>query len=409
MRNTERNHSIGGWKRRSVIATVAALLWFFSRANAEAKDDYLLVEAKINGQPVKLAFDTGAETTVLFRWAAEKFGLRITNAAPDAKPLPGKVAVGATETLNLTIWTRTIRSSFPVIDIPKGIRAEIGGVVAWSNLRDNIIHIDAGTRQFEFLDTVPRPAKKWLKFPIVRDRDVLTISLPDNGDGKKYIVLDTGAENRGVALRPQKWNEWIAAHPGRARTLEGYYMPAAGLVVEEVSWADKLALGPLNLTAVSVEKSNSAEDASYGPEFVAVLGLDALKHLDLIINGNKGLLYARDKGIVIPPNHNRIGAVFAPVALDKDELLAHVLEGSPAYAGGIRNGDILLAVDGTDATKWRSDTQTNEGSHWERPAGTKTHLKLRRGTNEFETDLILKNLIGPDLKPEASESQDSPD
>ena len=92
--------------------------------------------------------------------------------------------------------------------------------------------------------------------------------------------------------------------------------------------------------------------------------------------------------------------------MESDDLHAHVLDGSPAYEAGIRDGDILLAVDAADATKWRTNTNSaSQTSRWERPPGTKTHLKLKRGDKEFETDVVLRNLIGPDVKSESQTNQ----
>jgi C-terminal processing protease CtpA/Prc len=128
--------------------------------------------------------------------------------------------------------------------------------------------------------------------------------------------------------------------------------------------------------------------------------------LDIIIDGKKGFIYIRKNGARIPPEHNRIGAVFTPETMETDNLLAHVLDGSPAYDAGISNGDILLAIDGIDARHWRTNTAVMPMTpFWQRAPGTKTHLKLKRGEKEFETDVMLRNLIGPDVNSESQTNQ----
>jgi C-terminal processing protease CtpA/Prc len=81
------------------------------------------------------------------------------------------------------------------------------------------------------------------------------------------------------------------------------------------------------------------------------LGLEALKRLDLIVDGKHGMAYLRPKQTrSVPGDHNRLGAVFVPRDDQSDDLVAHVLEGSPAFEAGIRNGDVLLSIGGRDLT-----------------------------------------------------------
>ena len=57
---------------------IATFCCFCSRS-LRADEDRLWVDATINGKPVKLVLDTGAEKSVLFRPMAERLGLRVTN------------------------------------------------------------------------------------------------------------------------------------------------------------------------------------------------------------------------------------------------------------------------------------------------------------------------------------------
>jgi C-terminal processing protease CtpA/Prc len=54
-----------------------------------------------------------------------------------------------------------------------------------------------------------------------------------------------------------------------------------------------------------------------------------------------------------------MGAVFTPPGLQGDDLVARVVDGSPAHEAGIRNADVLLRVGELDATKWRTDPAVN--------------------------------------------------
>jgi hypothetical protein len=307
-------------------------------------DDYLLVNLAINGKSLRLAFDTGASTTMLFRSSVERMGLVMTNADPAATVFPGEVRyIGWTEWCDLTLWNHNYRTNFPVIDIPGNLHAQIDGMLGWDTIRNYITRIDGKNLRFEFMETVPNETTNWFKFPLLYDAPVLTAWLPDREANKGNVVIDTGATGDDVALSPIKWIQWVANHLERGRTLDASYMPGAGIVVREICWADELHLGPLTLTNVCIEKSNVAQTGMGGSYYLASLGLEALKHFDLIIDGKHGFVYMQQNGVTTLPDHNRSGAVCTPENTETDDLTAHVLHGTPAYEAGIRDGDILLA------------------------------------------------------------------
>jgi hypothetical protein len=209
--------------------------------------------------------------------------------------------------------------------------------------------------------------------------------------------VDTGS-SCGVAFAPERWRAWRATYTNPPTTLLAGYMPGAGTVVSEESWAKELTFGPLVLTQVPVLCANVAQRAMGAPGFEASLGLAALKRLDLIIDGALGIAYLRPNSGPPPPyDHNRLGAVFAPPNAQSEYLTAFVLTGSPAYEAGIRNGDVLLKVGNLDATKWRTDRRVLPLSRfWERPPGTRLELTLKRGTEKFKATPVLRHILGPD-------------
>jgi hypothetical protein len=173
------------------------------------------------------------------------------------------------------------------------------------------------------------------------------------------------------------------------------------LVVKEEAWADKISLGPVVLTGVPVMEADVA-DITLGSlsdvQYEATLGLVALKRLDIIIDRKDDNVYVRPKKTPsIPYEHNRLGAVFVPHDSQSDDLLAHVVDGSPAYEAEIRNDDVLLKIGELDVTKWRTDPNVLPLSRfWCNPAGTKLDLTLKRGDKIFKTTAVLRNILPPD-------------
>jgi S1-C subfamily serine protease len=128
------------------------------------------------------------------------------------------------------------------------------------------------------------------------------------------------------------------------------------------------------------------------------LGLAALRSLDFIIDAKGGFAYLRPKETRPPPyGHNRLGAVFAPVDLQSEDLIARVVHGSPGWKAGIRNGDVLISIGELDVTKWRTDPAVLPlGRFWERAPGTKLELTLRRGKEMFKTEVVLRQILSPE-------------
>jgi S1-C subfamily serine protease len=168
------------------------------------------------------------------------------------------------------------------------------------------------------------------------------------------------------------------------------------MFAEEQAWAEKFSLGPLELTDVLIEEAADRIFSARLPDYAGTLGLEALKRLDLIVDGKHGIAYLRPKQTTSAPgDHNRLGAVFVPRDDQSDDLVARVLDGSPAFEGGIRNGDVLLSVGGRDVTTWRTDPGDPYNWAFESPAGTALELTVKRGDLTFKATVLLREILKP--------------
>ncbi len=353
--------------------------------------------AEINGKPVKLALDTGAAETLLFRRTATRLGLLVTEPSPSAVLRPGQVPAGRTETCSLTLFGNASRTQLRVIDLPAGVSTETEGVVGWRNVRLNVFQFDSATRNISLGKRLPRELNTWLKLSVRTNEDVLVLEIPGQRTNLGSLLIDTGID-RGVSLTSGLWREWTNSHPQRARTLAAIVRVPTGLVIREEAWADEISLGRLVLRQTPVREADPAEALAVGEGFVGVLGLAALDRLDWMIDGSNGVAYVRSATVPPAPYlHNRIGAVFTPEDLQRGtDLIAHVLPGTPAYEAGVRDGDLLQKIDNLDVTEWRTNPAVMPLSRFfEQPAGTKIILKLKRGTETVQVLVTLRDLLGP--------------
>ena len=385
--------------------------WLAALLGVAQAEDRLWVKAEINGKPVRLAFDTGASDSLLFPKTAEKLGLSFTSPPKNIQLDVGESPMGKTEECELSLGGMKIKTAFGVIEVPTMLAWDVDGVLGWKPLSKNLFRIDARVGTVESLDEVPSQVRGWVQLKILTESSVLQLEIPGPNGKSSIIFVDTGSSN-GVKLHPDKWKAWKTAHKNSPRTLDAYYAPATGLVVAEEAWAKELSFGPLTITEVPITEASKIE-AEFGartPErdkssrkelpatYEATFGLAALKRLDVILDGQVGVAHLHPRETPPPAyEHNRLGAVFTPVNLQAENLIAHVADGGPAQQGGIRDGDILLKIGKLDVTKWRTDPAVMPLTQfWTRLPGTKLELTLKRSDTTYETNVVLKTILAPD-------------
>src|SRR6266540_312129 len=377
-------NSSGSRPSTVLFSIVITCLW---AANTCA-DERLWLDGTINGKPVRVVFDTGSSQCGLLPDTAERLGLKSKPPTSAVRPGEGGL-IGMTAELYLPQWKVSSTITFETLEFPAYLgKVDLEGLYGWNQIRSNICAIDAEALTVKLLDRVPEEATAWTKFIVVERAPTLSLALP----GQLWtIAVDTGAPD-GVALVSQKWREWKAANTNAPLTLWAAYSPPSGAAVCEVSWAKELSLGPLTLSGVPVRQANLIESAHGQP----IVGLAALKRLDFIIDGKRGVAYLRPKRTPPPPYpHNRLGAEFMPRHWQADDLVAQVVDGSPAQVAGIRNGDILLKVGDRDVTNWRKAGRGPPERSCELPAGTKLDLTLKRGEETLKVSVVLRDILLP--------------
>ena len=287
-------------------------------------------------------------------------------------------------------------NTFAVLDVPAGLLADCDGLVGWGPLRTNFFVFDAvsSNAKMDAAGQSPTPTSAWQQLPLRNDSRMLVLDIPGQPGQPGGVLIDTGASG-GVKLSPARWREWRTAHADAPTTMDAYYTPGIGLVVKEEAWAKDLILGPLTLSNVPVQEA--AVDVLLISGYEATLGMAALKRQNVVVDGKNGVAYfSRITLPARPYAHNRLGAVFVPSDMQHEPLEAHVAKGSPAETAGIRNGDVLLKIDALDVTKWRTDPAVMPmAKFWQRPAGTKFTLALKRGDKEFAVAVTLRDILGP--------------
>ncbi|MEO8427330.1 MAG: PDZ domain-containing protein [Verrucomicrobiota bacterium] len=362
--------------------------------NGDTDPDRLWCKVTINGFPARMQFDTGASEAVLFSNKLARFHLHFVSLPEAERQRYPPIVSGKTEPCDLGLGNETNKAEFFVCnDPPEYLPAEDtgDGVVGWSNLRSNAIALNVGTSGLTILPHLPADIAGYIPFSIDTNATVLTLTRTLNTKRGIRILVDTGA-SLGLRLPPAKWKQWKEAHPTQPVTV-GAFWGQRGTEVSEQGWTDKYTIGPLIWSEIVCICDRGVDEI-----YDARLGIDALKHLEILLDAQRGLAYLRQRepGRHLSRRHNRLGALFMPNP-ESGALTAHVASPSPAEEADIQPGDRLTKINELDTTRWLTDPGILPlGRFWQQPAGTQLTLTLQRDEQTVTKTVTLKNILPPD-------------
>ena len=323
---------------------------------------------------------------------------------------------GTVQSGDLTVWNRTAHVSFSLF-APHHFSQD-AGLLPWNVFSKDIMQIDAADGRAWLLKQLPPDVASWTSFRIESVFGSylipLNIQVPRAGGGTWDVDIDTG-DPRGISLSPADWKTWKAAHPQAPLTYsdvtEQSYFGGPEFAIAEQSWARQFSLGPLEFADTQIEADHmflSSLANTFGKSHL-MIGFQALRQYDVIVDGVHGFIYFHPKKtspVVLP--HNRLGAVFIPHGFGtkisspemkkigtNTSLEARVATNTPAYEAGIRDGDVLLGIEGYNGPTSGGDAMAKLLACFSAPAGSKIVFNLKRGNKPFAATAFLQNILPP--------------
>ena len=174
--------------------------------------------------------------------------------------------------------------------------------------------------------------------------------------------------------------------------------PVVGLTIDKEKWIHEINFGEVPFHGIPAKMGMEAYSWLMKEGIDGIVGMWGLSCYTWIVDGPSGKIYFKQNDLLRVPGqykYNRLGAVFVPEDIQTtNSLIAHVIEGGPAYTAGIRDGDVLLNIGALDATKWRTNPDVMPLSRfWEKPAGTKIDLVLMRSGEKIEITVTLEEIF----------------
>jgi hypothetical protein len=261
-------------------------------ATSDLSTRIVFPQASLNGQPVRAVLDTGSSQSVqLTTQEARRLGLRFT---PTPNPAATAPFVGLTAPAELTLGAVNVTAQMTTFSLPG---SNAGLLVGWPAVKDNMLLFMGAlhTVAIVTMDDVQVPdTTGWLKVKTSSTTTgvlILEMPFPDGTTGN--VMVDTG-DPYGAALPTARWVEWCGSHHLAFLPITVHMQGPAGASEDLETQADNFSLGALTLTNVPLRSLDDDEAkaiaARYG-HLDGVLGLGALRRMDLVVDGKHGVAY----------------------------------------------------------------------------------------------------------------------
>jgi hypothetical protein len=218
------------------------LLVLFCPTSVLPSGDRLTLNAKINGESIRLAFDTGMPIPLtILTPTARRLSLK-TEERNGRKYAFFTIYIAGHEVVNAQAL---VTDSIPFPDID--------GVVGWPALLGNIWRIQWGNMSLSIMSSIPKEIFSWKTLKLDTQSSTAAAFLSENSGGLVY--LDTG-HTGGIALSESRWKNLVQENPHLPRTIKSGYLPAAGGIFStQLTLVNSFRLGFFEIPCVMIEKN----------------------------------------------------------------------------------------------------------------------------------------------------------
>ena len=367
------------------LCVLISLLAFPWSSPAHAEEHRLATDGRINSRPARLVLDTGLSFPLAVpKRAMPKFDLAMDDRSVDASAT--SVIAGFSKPVRIELAPAFVAEDavFAILeDGPEVIDWDMDAIIGWPGMSGNQLHYSLRKAIVLLGDHIKLDMPGWSAFPMM-DSNVLVFDAGSKNT-KLPVLIDTGWSG-GVQLSAPLWKAWRAQNGDRPHTFVGSFSPASGFQVMEQVFARQIQIGNATFRNVMVSEAPSKEANGSIPP-AASLGLAAFANHELLIDGlSRTVHVAPADATAVLPNYNRLGATFMP-----GTMAAKVAPESPASAADIKDGDVLVEIDGLAPADYAAKLTTH--SAWEQPAGTVVTLTLERAGQRISRRTVLENFL----------------
>jgi PDZ domain/Aspartyl protease len=353
----------------------------------------ILVRARVDSFPDSLnfIFDTGCGSLSLDSSTAARFRLQPHTSNLYIRGIGGKIPQRLIDGMSLSVGGLTLDSLTMEVsdyDVLSSVYGEkIDGIIGNTFFARYLVGVDYDSSQIDIYSNGPihYPRGGYLLKPRLLGLPMLEGNLADARAISSRFYFDTGA-GLCLLLSANFTADSAVFRPRRKKPVRTQGAGLGGKTDMELTILKTFSLGPFHFRQVPTYVFDDEYDVTSYPQLCGLIGNDLLRRFNLIINYNRSEIYIRPNGAYSSPfDYSYTGISIA--LLEGRVVVTDVMPGSPGQRAGLREGDIILMVNGDG----QQDVQTYQSLL--RTFGPKVKLLVRRTNGELSMIEVKVNSI----------------
>ncbi len=354
-------------------------------------NNHLYVSVKLDGKgPFRFIFDTGGQN-VMTPEVASQLGSAVTGSLQMSGAGSATVSTGFAWVPTLSIGAATLRhQSFAVLPIGRIMQAvegeKIDGIVGVEIARRFITTIDYPHKAMTFATRVTSQPPG-TAIPFVYDQSVPQIA-GNVGKLRGQFIIDTGNRQSLVLYSPfVVAHDLTATYPTGVRGITGFGLggPSLGQLVR----VPEFTAGTVTIADPIATLSLDTSGALTEPGTAGNIGGGILKRFTVTFDYRRQIMYlAQGPGAMARESYDRSGLFL--VQSHAGIRVIGALTGTPAYAAGIRSGDVITTVNGVKAT---SIGLLGLRAQLREAPGTRFAMTVQTGETSKDVTFVLREYV----------------
>jgi len=343
----------------------------------------ILGKVRLNSFPDSLnfIFDTGCGGASLDSATAAHFQLYPREASGSVRGIAGKCPQRLLDNSRLTIGNLLVDSlaiqvnDYDVLSSIYGVK--IDGLIGYSFFSRYLVRVDYDSNRLDVYTKGPirYPDGGFLLRPRVFGLPMMEGHLADARMIKGRFYFDTGA---GLCLLfSSNFTEDSAVFsPKRKKPVRTQGAGLGGKTDMQLTTLRTFSIGPFHFRQIPTYIFEDSYDVTSYPQLGGLIGNDLLRRFNLIINYPCSEIYILPNSSYRQPFDYSYSGVFIALIGGK-VIVTDVMESSPAEKAGLKEGDIILEING--------DKEQNLQVYQNllRTIGPKVKVRVRRATGEM--------------------------
>lgn len=342
----------------------------------------ILGRVKLNNFPDSLnfIFDTGCGGASLDSTTCQHFKLTPALSPNMIRGIAGTCHQRILQDMSLAIGGVTLDSllmqvnDYDILSSVYGVK--IDGIIGYSFFSRYLVWVNYDSSMMEIYTKGPvkYPKGGFLLHPRVFGLPMLQGKLADARNINSRFYFDTGA---GLCLlfSSEFTSDSAVFSPRRKKPVPTQGAGLGGKADMQLTILKKFSLGPFHFREIPTYVFDDSYDVTSYPQLGGLIGNDLLRRFNLIVNYARSEIYIKPNGNYRQPFDYSYSGVNIGL-IDGQVLVTDVMPGSPGYLAGLKEGDIILAIDG----KANLDVQTYQNML--KAMGPKVKVRVRRSNGE---------------------------